>query len=101
MFKRGDLIGWYTGRRVAADAEGDYVVSLGPPWDCGVDGAARGTVLRYMNSSKLADEVCARFGSQGVHVNAAGRLMVPVYATRAVHAHDELVAYYSRGFRFE
>ena len=101
VFKAGDLVGWYTGKKVDANAVGDYVVHLVVvPWSCGVDAQRRGSVLRFMNGSQCETAANVRFGSDKVHTNLAGRINIPVYATRVIRTHDELVADYGKKFSF-
>ena len=58
-------------------------------------------VLRYMNAVRRAADANARLGGGDVvHANGANRVMVPVYAARAINEHDEVTVAYGAGYGF-
>ena len=100
VFRTGQVVGWYSGQRVPMDREGDYVMEV-PSLNLAVDGERSGTIMRFINGSRIASVANIRFGSKDVHVCGGGRVMIPIYAVRSIYAHDELLAYYGADFRFE
>ena len=99
MFRAGSLVGWYSGKTVPLGTVGDYVMDA-EHVGFAVDGAHSGTILRFINGTSKTGVANMRFGSHGTHYNRSNRIMIPIYATRHIRAHDELLAYYGRDYRF-